>query len=168
MIMRRAIAAGGENRIEGLILRIAANDPTPPLRREIERIEKRAEDGRIADAQNELIRSDRGDGLERQAENFGIRGLAIGAAEIFEAGLQEFARPVVAEAEDRPAIRIGGGPPAAARGEIMPADRDRIFRPQAIVRAGLIAREIKPAADIFARIEEDRGISAGSAARTKR
>ena len=54
-------------------------------------------------------------GIEREGENFRIRRLAVGAAEILNARLREFAVLAGAKAEHRPAIAEGGAllPPTA-------------------------------------------------------
>ncbi len=158
MILRRAIAADGEDRVEIFLRRIATNDFPPPLRRDVKRIDESAEDRRIADPQNEFCGRNRGDGFKREAENLGVGRLAIGSPEILNASLQKFARPIFAKTKDGSAIGIGGGSARFGALKIMLADRNCIFRPQTIIRARLIARQVKPAADVFARIEKDRGV----------
>ena len=71
--------------------------------------------------------------------------------------MRKFAVLSRAKAENRPAIGKGGARSGGRSGEISGQDRNRIFRPQAIVGAGEIAGEIKLGAQILAGIEEDRG-----------
>ena len=92
-----------------------------------------------------------------RGQDFGVGGLAVGAAEILEARLQKFAAP----------RRRGSGTPGRdrrRRRRARPAPRrDRLadgngeFRPQAI-RAGGVGGEIQAAADVLAgEVEKDGG-----------
>ena len=156
MVGRRLAAGWARMASRVLSLRMAAQNPPLPSRREIKRGDEIADQAIVAKAYIEIALAKRGDGIERNAENLGISGFPVGMAEILDPRLQELARPVGAIAEHGAAIAVGRGAPGRLRGEIMLADRDRIFRPQAIFGAGEIARQIETAADILARIEEQR------------
>ena len=95
--------------------------------------------------------------IERERQDLRIRRLEVAAPETLDAGLREFAALAGGVAECRAAIGICGDASGFARGEIMPRNGNRIFRPQAIFGAREIARQVKLAAQILAGIEEDRG-----------
>ena len=140
---------------------VAARDAAAPLGREIERFEKPGKQPGVADPHNEarrggLVLSGGVCRFEREGEDFRVRRLAVGAPKTLNSGLREFAWTAWEKPENRPAIREARARSSTLRGEIGDQDRNRIFRPQAIVGAGKIACEIKLAAQILAGIEEDR------------
>ena len=114
----------------------AADDAAAPLGGDGERIEQVGEQARIADRRLELDRRRQGRRLQGKGENLGIGRLAVGLAEVLDAGLDEFARPVAAQPEHRPAIGIGGRVAEVGGGDVVPQHRDRVLRPQAQFGAG--------------------------------
>ena len=85
-----------------------------PRRREIERRDQRGEQADVAHADVGRGHAVFGRGLEPERQHLGIGGGGVGAAEGLDAGLQEFARAVVALAEHRAEIAEAGRP--AGRG----------------------------------------------------
>src|SRR6516165_1024840 len=158
MIGSRALEARAEDCFERLALAMAAENAPSPLRREIERFKEPCKEPGIRDAHGKVVRlSSLRNGFKRKGQDFGVCRLPVGAAETFDAGLDEFAGPPRTVAKHRPAIGKARAYPGLRRGEIMPADRNRIFRPQAIFSSRDIARQIELAANILARIEKNRG-----------
>ena len=98
-------------------------------------------------------------GLERQAQDLGVGRRGVGAAEAFEAGLDELAAGAGPGAEHRTAIAVGGRLAGQPGVQIGPAGRDRIFGPQAEFGARAIARQVEAGPDVLAaEVEEGRRI----------
>ena len=97
------------------------DQPPPPYRIEIERLDQRVEQRHVAGANFDLGQPERGGRLQRQRQHFGIRRGAVGPSEGFDAGLQEFARPAAAIAEHRPEIAEAHGLAGAGRRRDSPA-----------------------------------------------
>ena len=124
----------------------------------VERLEQTREQTGVAEAHVEFGAAGLACRLERQSEDIGVGRLAIGTAEAFEPGLNEFTRKIAAKAKDRPEIRELRRRARMRRGEIGAAYGDRIFRAQTEFIARRIARQENPAANILAfEIEKDRG-----------
>jgi len=94
-------------------------EPPLPGGRNVERADQRGEERDVAHADVGLVEPVVDGRLERERERLGVRRRRVGAAEGFDAGLQEFARPVVAVAKDRSEIAEALRRPGRGRGEII-------------------------------------------------
>ena len=86
-------------------------------------------------------------GVERDAQNFRVGGLAVLAAEALEPRLRELP---VADAKNRAAIGQRGGLAGLGRRQIIERDGNGVFGPQAKLRVAAVVDEIKPPAKILA------------------
>ena len=107
------------------------DQPPPPDRVEIERVDQRREQRDVAGADFDVLQSEGGGRLQRQRQHFRIRRGAVLPAEGFDAGLQELARPAAAIAKHRPEIAEARGLAGAPGGEIIAGDRNGQVRAQA-------------------------------------
>ena len=138
-----------------------SRDAAAPLGRKFERFEKPGKQQGVADPHDEARRGGLaffGDAcrFEREGEDFRVSRLQVGPAKTLNSGLREFVLAAWEKPENRPAIGEACALASTLRGEIGGQDRNRIFRTQAIVGAGKIAREIELAAQLLAGIEKDR------------
>ena len=130
---------------------MAALDAAHPGGGQIERAEQRCEKPCVAHPHGEGAGVRAIGGFQRQRQDFRVRSLAVGAAQALDARLQEFIGPTSALAEDGAEIGEGGDGPRRRGGQIGPADRDRIFRPQAQLLALGARGEEDAGADVLAR-----------------
>ena len=99
--------------------------------------------------------------FHRQRKDFRVGGFRVLAPEAFEPGLNALSAPIRLwsglGAEDRAEIGIFRHPAGFRGGEIGPADRDRIFWPEAELLARSPIGQKQAAADLLARhVEKDR------------
>ena len=127
-----------------------AGEPPPPRGVEVERVEHRGEQARIADPHHRPRDAEEGGGIEGEAEHVGVGGVAVGAAERLDAGLEELVRLVGALPEDRAEIGVAGLPPRRSGGEVMERDGDGEVRPERHLDAVLVGGEEEAAAEILA------------------
>ena len=156
-----AVQAWAQDRVEGFALRMATRDAATPLGRKFERFEKPGKQPGVADPHDEARRGSLalfGDAcrFEREGEDFRVRRLPVRPAKTLNSGLRKFVLAAWEKPKNRPAIGEACALASTLRGEIGGQDRNRIFRTQAIVGAGKIAREIELAAQLLAGIEKDR------------
>ncbi len=145
-------------------------EPPLPGGRNVERADERGEQRDVAHADVGLVEPVVDGRLERERERLGVRRRRVGAAEGFDAGLQEFGRAVLALAEDGAEIAVGCGPARLRRGEIVARRRNGEVRAQAQFAATGIRDQIHAPPDVLAgEIEkrlgrlQDRGRDAGVA-----
>ena len=101
----------GDQPLQPLRVAEGAGEPPPPRRVEVERGEHGGEEAGVADPDRRLAR--RRGALAAASASFSTSAsaaIAVGAAERFDAGLQELARLVGALAEDRAEIGVVGPP----------------------------------------------------------
>ena len=95
--------------------------------------------------------------LHGEGEDLRIRRLRVLAAEAFKAGLGALPALPGLGAKDRPEIGILRDPAGVRRGQIGPADRNRIFGAEAKLLARGVGGQEQPAANLLARhVEKDR------------
>ena len=100
------------------------DQPPPPDRVEIERVDQRSEKRDVAGADFDVLQSEGGGGFQCQRQHFRIRRGAVLPAEGFDAGLQEFARLAAVIAKHRPEIAETCGLAGALGGEIVARHRN--------------------------------------------
>ncbi len=157
------VAAGAGREREPLdILRQAdlaveiLDQPPPPDRVEIERIDQRGEQRDVAGADFDLGQAECAGRLQRQRQHLGVGGGAILPSEGFDAGLQEFARPAAAIAEHRAEIAEARRLAGAAGGEIVPRHRNGEIGTKAQFLAAGVGGQIEALADVLAGEVEER------------
>ena len=121
-----------------------------PGGRQVERGDQRREQADVAHADFGIGGAVLAHAVEREREAFGVGGLAVGAAERLDPGLQQFRAAVAAVAEHRAEIAIGRG--TAGRGffQVLAADRDGEVRAQAQLAAARVAGDEERAAQLLA------------------
>lgn len=124
--------------------------------RHAKRGENRHGETHIAAAQDRIGQAEQGGCLQRQREHFRIGGGAVFPAERFDARLQELAAVMRTVPEDGADIAVLRRRARQPGGEIIAADRNRIFRAQAHLASRAVAREEHAAADVLARQVEER------------
>jgi hypothetical protein len=107
------------------------DQPPPPHRVEIKRVDQRNEQSDIAGADFDILQSEGGSRFQRQRQHFGIRRGAVLPAEGFDAGLQEFAWAAAAIAKHRSEIAEARGLSGAPRGKVIARHRNGEVGPQA-------------------------------------
>ena len=137
-------------------MRHAAAQPAPPDLRQVERGEQALEEMRVAEPGGERP-SDRDRRLHREREDFRIRRFRVLAAEAFEPRLGALAAALGLRPENRAEIGIFDHPSGLAGRQIVAADRNRIFGPQAKLLPRRVGGQEQPAPDLLAgHVEEDR------------
>ena len=132
------------------------DQPPPPDRVEVERVDQRREQGYVAGADFDFLQSACGGGLQCQRQHFRVRRGAVLPAEGFDAGLQELARLAAAITKHRSEIAEARRLPGAAGGEIVARDRDGQVRAQAELFARGVGGQIQALADVLAGEVEER------------
>ena len=132
------------------------DQPPPPHRIEIERVDQRREQRDVAGADFDVLQSEGGGRFQRQRQHFRIRRGAVLPAKGFDAGLQEFARLAAAIAKHRPEIAEARGLAGAPGGEIIARHRNGEVGAQAELLAGSVGRQVKALADVLAGKVEER------------
>ena len=118
--------------------RVPGGETPAPDRRHLEPFEEGGDEPGVADQNLERRRAGRRRGVEGSGQNFDVRGFAVLAAEALQPRLKKLAvagRAMFRRAKDRAAISICRRIARPSGGEIIEADRNRIFRPQAKFRA---------------------------------
>ena len=136
---------------------VGAADAAQPDGREIERFQKAREEARVAEADLERPRPALFGGFQRQRQDFRVGGFPVGAAEALEPRLVELARPLRPDAEHAAEIGEGRRAPGLAGGQVIEADGNGVFGPQAQLGARRVGGDVEAAANVLAReVEEDR------------
>ena len=132
------------------------HQPALPRRREFERADQRGEQADVAGADVGLGEAVVAGRFERERQHLGVGGRGVGAAERFDAGLQDLARAFVAMAEHRSEIAIALRLAGRRRGQVVARHRDGQVGPQAQLLAVRVAGEEHALADVLARKVEER------------
>ena len=144
---------------KGSAARVPGLDAAPPDGRQIETVEKGADEAGVAHAHGEIGGAGGAGGVKGRAEDFGVGRFTVLPPEALHARLKKFAVAGFAmgwRAEDGAAIGEGRRPSNLGGGEIISADRDGVFGTQTELGAGGVGRQIEMAAKILARaVEKD-------------
>ena len=160
LIFLRAVGGSERHLIEIVLERGFAveilDQAALPHRRQIERGDESRKQPDVADA--DLGRADavlRGR-FEPERQHFGVGRRLVGAAEAFDAGLEEFGRRAVAMAEHRAEIAEAGGLSGLRRSQIIARHRNGQIGPQAQFAAVRIGGQKHAPADVLAGQVEER------------
>ena len=126
------------------------HEPALRRRRETERIDQRSEEAHVAEPHRRCAPGPR---PSRPSSASATTSASAADASVrpieLDAGLQELAARAGPQPEHRAAVGVAGGR-ACRRGEMLPADRDRVLRPQAHFAAVRVLRHEHAPPDVLA------------------